>query len=565
MRQQAIAATFLLLLTPPAIASASSAIVPDQYATIAAAIASGVDSVLVRDGIYPEGVTFNRDIVLQSLPTPLGPLGTFDLHPQVLYIHGSVTQAGTVMGFHVVGDVTLGTINGGTMTVQDCRIDSTLGIGGSGSSGVALIRNNTVRGGLGVVEWNSDVSMNTVLAGGISVTAYSISRIHDNTVIGPAPVGISCSREVDIDYNYVRECTVGINIPCTQYTEVIGNLVEDCSGTAYRALANGYPCSGSSVWQNVARRCGGRGFDLEGNGWDPQGNTADNTGQEGIVASGVSTYFLNNTVLHSGGTGISAGTALNLTGNRVLNAGADGLLVGRADNVSSNIVGRSRGRGIVVNSEASGYRVRHNTVYLNAGVGIDLSGADASAIDSVANNIADGNTVGLHWTGTASPRLSCNDWYGNVTAKVVGALPAATDTTLNPLFCDLTNDNVSLSAVSALVNLQGCGLVGALGVGCSYPASADGTLREASGGLRAFPQPGRGVIQFLWRPGAAPSELEIYDISGARRWSMQVPQGRGEMRWDGADEGGQQLPAGVYFVRLTSAGIRSVARVVLVR
>jgi DNA-binding beta-propeller fold protein YncE len=88
-----------------------------------------------------------------------------------------------------------------------------------------------------------------------------------------------------------------------------------------------------------------------------------------------------------------------------------------------------------------------------------------------------------------------------------------------------------------------------------------------SGRLAVYPNPfrSRAVITFsAGRTGAA--VLHIHDVAG--RVVRTLPLARsaapvsGSVTWDGADDSGRNLPAGVYFVRL-SAGGWSVDREVL--
>ncbi len=83
--------------------------------------------------------------------------------------------------------------------------------------------------------------------------------------------------------------------------------------------------------------------------------------------------------------------------------------------------------------------------------------------------------------------------------------------------------------------------------------------------LTVRPQPARGTVRFSWRPTAAPLDLEIFDAAGARRWATRLDGTNGEWNWQGVDQGGQSLRAGVYFARLHGEGLDLRARVVLVR
>jgi hypothetical protein len=82
-------------------------------------------------------------------------------------------------------------------------------------------------------------------------------------------------------------------------------------------------------------------------------------------------------------------------------------------------------------------------------------------------------------------------------------------------------------------------------------------------------EPGRLPVLLEW--SAAESEegqaraIEVFDVSGRRLRRLRLGAGgAGESRWDGRDESGHRLPAGLYFARLTSGSLRAQARVVLI-
>ncbi|HEY2956257.1 MAG TPA: S8 family serine peptidase [Candidatus Eisenbacteria bacterium] len=63
----------------------------------------------------------------------------------------------------------------------------------------------------------------------------------------------------------------------------------------------------------------------------------------------------------------------------------------------------------------------------------------------------------------------------------------------------------------------------------------------------------------------AARRIEIFDVGGRRLRRLGLGAGEeGTLRWDGRDESGRRLPAGIYFARLTSGSLRAQARVVLI-
>jgi flagellar hook assembly protein FlgD len=88
--------------------------------------------------------------------------------------------------------------------------------------------------------------------------------------------------------------------------------------------------------------------------------------------------------------------------------------------------------------------------------------------------------------------------------------------------------------------------------------------------MRASPNPFRGSteISFDAPQAAAAARVEVLDVRGRRvatLASRPAIAGAHRAAWDGRDEGGAPLPAGVYFVRLEGQGIDAVRKVTLLR
>jgi hypothetical protein len=69
-------------------------------------------------------------------------------------------------------------------------------------------------------------------------------------------------------------------------------------------------------------------------------------------------------------------------------------------------------------------------------------------------------------------------------------------------------------------------------------------------------------------PASARVRLALYDVTGARtRTLLDGERGAGshDLRWDGRDDGGRTVPAGVYFLRLECGREVRTQRVALVR
>ena len=83
------------------------------------------------------------------------------------------------------------------------------------------------------------------------------------------------------------------------------------------------------------------------------------------------------------------------------------------------------------------------------------------------------------------------------------------------------------------------------------------------------PNPAHGVTALRFGlPRAAHVELALYDQQGRRMRSLlagTLPAGERTLAWDGCDESGRALPAGLYFARLVVEGRTLVSRLAVIR
>lgn len=86
---------------------------------------------------------------------------------------------------------------------------------------------------------------------------------------------------------------------------------------------------------------------------------------------------------------------------------------------------------------------------------------------------------------------------------------------------------------------------------------------------RVTPNPFRGESHIKFVVGErAPVTLHVYDLAGRRvreLFDRHVPPGEYNVRWDGTDDSGQQVVAGVYLLRLAGPGVARSARTVYLR
>jgi flagellar hook assembly protein FlgD len=77
--------------------------------------------------------------------------------------------------------------------------------------------------------------------------------------------------------------------------------------------------------------------------------------------------------------------------------------------------------------------------------------------------------------------------------------------------------------------------------------------------LKGYPNPFRESIRFVLGGGIPDQDavLELFDVQGRRIGSWQLGSAAGgtsTLLWDGRDEAGVSLPAGVYFARVDPQG-----------
>jgi len=199
----------------------------------------------------------------------------------------------------------------------------------------------------------------------------------------------------------------------------------------------------------------------------------------------------------------------------------------------------------------------------------------------LSNSILASNASGAVFCETEADTLSvsCTDIYQNAGGDWTGCVADQAgvhgNLSLDPLFCNLEGGDLTLPPDSpcAPEHSGGCGLIGAGPVTCGVasvgeePPYALGPLR-----IRVVPNPTPGACRIeMAMPTISNAQVVVTDVTGKtvrdlNRGPLAVPPTGGAARlWDGRDADGQQVPSGIYFVRVRTAGGAAVRPVVVVR
>jgi parallel beta helix pectate lyase-like protein len=474
--QPLLAALAALTFWAPGRCTASTAIVPDGYPTIQLGIDSGADTILVRAGTYAESPTMsaapNRSRIVLLADPAASPRPTMQGLAVSILDHN--TGDLNVVGLRVVDRVTVQTHSTiASYRFEGCLFEDGLGHGGlppafDHAGGLTLLR-CLIRGAIDMTVGGLTMESDTVEAGGMTFYASNAIRV-SNCWFRNSPIGLQAfirtgGASVDVVGSEFENCVIGLRVDDDAGIASIlvqNNRFRNCHDWGVRVER----AEEVDVFENSVRRCG----------------------------VGIATY----------GTGPT-----RVIGNTVTEGTSDGseILGCREDlDIQYNAVLRCSGSGIRF-QDCSAVRITANTSALNQGAGFDLTlynGAQQTFTYDVSRNIGHGNGgPGLQWTvtGPGAPTFGCNDWFANTGGATSGIAPGATDLAVDPLFCDLANDDVRLRSDSPLLG-GACGQIGARGVGC------DGST-EVLVALFAAEASDEGV-RIRWRLGGDEAPLSVW-------------------------------------------------------
>ncbi len=154
--------------------------------------------------------------------------------------------------------------------------------------------------------------------------------------------------------------------------------------------------------------------------------------------------------------------------------------------------------------------------------------------------------------------------FDTAATRTISTLAGAGDL-LSTTFDHLT---ANTRYVVALVTTDAAGNRSRLSNFAGAFTSFGGPLANRPGpGLVARFAPSRLPVEWFWRaPNTGTSKrIQLFDVTGRRLRTLDAGSGtEGMVQWNGRDDGGASVPAGVYFARLISGSLHVQARVVLI-
>ena len=333
--------------------------------------------------------------------------------------------------------------------------------------------------------------------------------------------------------------------------------------------------TGGSVSGNSALNNGG-GIYLSGGQADLFGVTiSDNTK---LPASSL----MNGGGIYANGTLFSA-DSLTCTGNQATFGGGLYLTSCSSASLSRSLVAGNTGSflagGLSYQNNAAG-SLSANTFAGNAGTSFGAGGIQVTGTaPDMSNNLVAFNTGGTNYANgvavvSVPPSFLCNDVFGNAGADYSGMTdPTGTggNISADPLFCDAGGGDYRIGAGSpcAPANSGGCDLIGALGVCAASPVPGDGETPLAFRLDKNFPNPfnPRTTIRFAL-PEAGRTRVVVFDVAGRQVKTLVDEDLSAQVHsviWNGDDDRGRTVAAGVYFYMVTSGDDTSVGRMALVK
>ena len=181
----------------------------------------------------------------------------------------------------------------------------------------------------------------------------------------------------------------------------------------------------------------------------------------------------------------------------------------------------------------------------------DADGSDWFAVEISNNN-------GSSWVPIETMTTGAATWV-ECAVRVLDYVTPSTQVKIRFIAADLAPGGIVEAAVDDLVTYE-AGL---------FPLGSGPAPQPARLAWRApWPNPTEGAVNLaLAVPAAGPVSVDVLDVAGRRRRSLYrgaAAAGTLAMRWNGADDRGARVPAGLYLVRARARDAEVITRVVRV-
>jgi predicted outer membrane repeat protein len=173
----------------------------------------------------------------------------------------------------------------------------------------------------------------------------------------------------------------------------------------------------------------------------------------------------------------------------------------------------------------------------------------------------------------AALEFSCSDLYGNAggdwVGPIAGQLGVSGNLSEDPLFCSADDGDLQIDAGSPCAPVSGrdCGLIGALGIGCSVTSVPEPKRTDLAVTSHPNPFNPRTTIELVLGKEACTS-VRLYSIDGRLVRTLaeaRLPSGRHRIAWDGRDDGGSAAASGLYLCRVVAGDRTAITKLSLLR
>lgn len=477
---------------------------------------------------------------------------------------------------------------------------------GNGGDGISLTTEHVTIGGLAAGSGNL-ISGNDGC--GISFHSYSAGDTVQANVIGLDASGSGA----------LGNAGDGILLADNAMSNLIGaadpagrNVISANGGNGIRMIGTGYGHQnrvignyiGTDITGALDRGNAGCGLDVAGynqtiGGMESgEGNLI--AGNDGLAGINLATTGSHNQTIRGNSIGTAVdGSALGNAGDGIsVRSGAYNIWIG-GGSWSGNRIAYNGLSGVSVLDDSTEAWVWGNSIYSNQQLGISLGGGtlptpnDSLDADTGPNGLQNYPVLTLvapegAWGTLSSAPLSeyylecfassqCDpSGYGEGVRWLGGLYVTTDDEGAVSFYCPFETPAPVGSLVAATAT--GGGSTSEFSACMVVDAAADvaedpSTGNPAAGPALSLMSPNRlgQAVRITYHVSAAEGSavtLALYDLSGRRvRGLLNGPQTHGthDLTWDGADDAGRQVPAGVYLCRLDVGGEQHRGRLVLIR